>query len=315
MIILDATTKSLITYMEGAHTTNAPTFVTAYLDIDATTELEGSLDGVLNGSNQVTIVAAPASGHRRIIKSLAIHNADTVSHTISVALLNGAGVRLVIPATVLPAGALLPIGMDNTALVGLGSADTPTFNDMILSALSASQAVMTDGSKKLISADYLDQAVKQASSPTFANLTDNGLSVSLPVLTDANKKLVSASHGYSQVVDRGDPAAADYTQASLTINGNFVALDLGLIVPAGATHIIFTGFVNNNTAGQYFQIRKKGLSNQFNKGSITAAVANQSFEFMWIIPCDSSRSVEYRAANGGTWANISLTVSGWILGQ
>lgn len=45
----------------------------------------------------------------------------------------------------------------------------------VLDWLSASQAVMTDASKKLISVDYLDQAVKTTSSPTFAGLTNSAL--------------------------------------------------------------------------------------------------------------------------------------------
>ena len=46
---------------------------------------------------------------------------------------------------------------------------------ILASGLSASQAIMTDADKKLISVDYLDQAVKTTSSPTFANATISGL--------------------------------------------------------------------------------------------------------------------------------------------
>lgn len=40
--------------------------------------------------------------------------------------------------------------------------------------LTSSQAVMTDANSKLVSADYLDQSVKQAASPTFASQTLTG---------------------------------------------------------------------------------------------------------------------------------------------
>ncbi len=60
-------------------------------------------------------------------------------------------------------------------------------------SLTASQTVMTDANKKLVSADYLDQAVKQASSPTFVGETLSGLTASLPVFTGASKELVSKS--------------------------------------------------------------------------------------------------------------------------
>jgi hypothetical protein len=50
------------------------------------------------------------------------------------------------------------------------SADTVTFADITDSGLTASQAVLTDANKKLVSADYLDQAVKTTSAPQFAGL-------------------------------------------------------------------------------------------------------------------------------------------------
>ncbi|MDD5459414.1 MAG: LamG domain-containing protein [Phycisphaerae bacterium] len=46
-----------------------------------------------------------------------------------------------------------------------------TGTDLTLSGLTASQAVMTNADKKLVSADYLNQAVKTTSSPTFADIT------------------------------------------------------------------------------------------------------------------------------------------------
>jgi len=60
----------------------------------------------------------------------------------------------------------------DTALWGPSGANTQLlYGGLILPGLSASQAVMTDASKKLVSADYLDQAVKVASSPTFVKTT------------------------------------------------------------------------------------------------------------------------------------------------
>ena len=47
---------------------------------------------------------------------------------------------------------------------------TPEFIDVTISSLSANQAVMTDENKKLVSADYLNQAVKTTSTPTFTGL-------------------------------------------------------------------------------------------------------------------------------------------------
>ena len=52
------------------------------------------------------------------------------------------------------------------------------YKGVILDDLTASQAVLTDGSKKLVSLDYLNQAVKTTSSPSFVTVTSTTLSTS-----------------------------------------------------------------------------------------------------------------------------------------
>ena len=69
--------------MAGAATTTNPAFVTAYSDDTGTSFVEGSSDGALSGSSQVTLVAAPAASTRRLIKTIYIANTDTVANTIS----------------------------------------------------------------------------------------------------------------------------------------------------------------------------------------------------------------------------------------
>lgn len=51
--------------------------------------VEGSNDGTLNGTNEVTLVAAPAGGVRRVVRSIAVSNVDTAAVTATVALKNG----------------------------------------------------------------------------------------------------------------------------------------------------------------------------------------------------------------------------------
>lgn len=58
----------------------------------------------------------------------------------------------------------------NTILRGAVSGVNITLSD-----LTASQALMTDAAKKIVSVDYLNQAVKNTSSPTFAGLTVSSL--------------------------------------------------------------------------------------------------------------------------------------------
>jgi hypothetical protein len=75
----------------------------------------------------------------------------------------------------------------------LGATASPTFADLTDSGLSASQAVMTDGSKKLVSADYLDQAVKATSSPNFTTVTVSG-AVDAGALTGLTPIILSTGH-------------------------------------------------------------------------------------------------------------------------
>ena len=55
--------------------------------------IEIGSDGTLNGINDVTLVAAPAADTRRLIKTIIIHNRDTVAQTITLKYVNTANER------------------------------------------------------------------------------------------------------------------------------------------------------------------------------------------------------------------------------
>jgi hypothetical protein len=83
IFVLDSTTKSLKANLTAAISSN-PDFVVAYADSNGTTFTEGASDGTLNGTADVTLCSPPASGFRRIIRSISIYNKDTVSATINI---------------------------------------------------------------------------------------------------------------------------------------------------------------------------------------------------------------------------------------
>jgi hypothetical protein len=99
MLVLDTTTKSITVAMSGAPATTNPDFVTAYSDDNGTTFVEGSSDGALNGTTQVTLVSAPAASTRRLIKSIFVENRDTASVTITVTLNNNGTLRNIAKVT------------------------------------------------------------------------------------------------------------------------------------------------------------------------------------------------------------------------
>ena len=88
LLVLDATTKSIVCTMSGAAATTNPDFTAAWADNTGSAFTEGATDGALNGTSSVTLVAAPASSTRRAIKTITIENKDTAPVTITVSYNN-----------------------------------------------------------------------------------------------------------------------------------------------------------------------------------------------------------------------------------
>jgi hypothetical protein len=99
MIVLDSILKSLTVAMSGAATTTNPDFVSAWSDDTGSAFTEGSTDGALNGTTQVTLVASPAASTRRLIKTVTIQNKDTAPVTITVTLNNSGTLRNIAKVT------------------------------------------------------------------------------------------------------------------------------------------------------------------------------------------------------------------------
>ena len=98
-LVLDSTTKTIKVNMSGAAATTNPDYIVSYADNNGTTFTEGALDGALNGVTDVTVVSAPASSTRRIVKSIYIENKDTAAVTITVKYDNNATQRTIVKVT------------------------------------------------------------------------------------------------------------------------------------------------------------------------------------------------------------------------
>jgi len=99
LLVLDATTKSIVCTMSGAATTTNPDFTAAWADNTGSAFTEGATDGALNGTSSVTLVAAPASSTRRAIKTITIQNRDTAAVTITVSYDNNSTLRTIAKVT------------------------------------------------------------------------------------------------------------------------------------------------------------------------------------------------------------------------
>ena len=98
-LVLDATNNIIRAVMAAPATTNNPQFSSHYADNDGTTFVEGSEGGELNGTTNVTLVTAPAASTRRIVKSIALYNADTAAVTVNIQYFDGTNARTIANVT------------------------------------------------------------------------------------------------------------------------------------------------------------------------------------------------------------------------
>jgi hypothetical protein len=103
MIILDGTTKILRARLTGAPASAQPSFVTAWADKAGAL---GSTDGFLNGTANVTLVAAPAANTQRAVKTVYIYNGDTATVTVVVEKYDGTTATPVLKLPLGPASTL-----------------------------------------------------------------------------------------------------------------------------------------------------------------------------------------------------------------
>jgi hypothetical protein len=99
ILVLDATTKSIVVVMSGAAATTNPDFTAAWADDTGSAFTEGASDGALNGTSSVTLVAAPGSSTRRVIKNITIENRDTAAVTLTISYDNNGTLRTIAKVT------------------------------------------------------------------------------------------------------------------------------------------------------------------------------------------------------------------------
>lgn len=101
MILLESTDRLEIVLGATAASSQA-TFLAVWADEGATPALGRSV-GNTNNTTDVDMVAAPASGYERVIRSIHIYNADTAAITVTVKHFDGSTERVIREATI-PAG-------------------------------------------------------------------------------------------------------------------------------------------------------------------------------------------------------------------
>ncbi len=106
MINLDTTTKSLEVKLAGAVTTNQLVYSANYVDTNLSGVPVSETNGLTNNGTAVTMVSAPASTKRRIVKSFSIYQKDTVDAVVTVQINDNGTLRPLVVITI-PVGATL----------------------------------------------------------------------------------------------------------------------------------------------------------------------------------------------------------------
>ena len=122
-IILDSTLKTLKAKLASAPATTNPDFVVSWADGSDTIFTEGSTDGQLNGSTEVTIVSAPAESTRRVITDISIANRDTAAVILSIIYDNNGAKRIIQKVTLQVGDTWTPDGVFDSsgAIKGVGA--------------------------------------------------------------------------------------------------------------------------------------------------------------------------------------------------
>jgi hypothetical protein len=164
-IILDATTKSIVATMSGVAATTNPDFTAAYADNNGTVFTEGANDGALNGTNSVTLVAAPAASTRRTIKSITIENKDTAAVTLTISYNNNSTLRTLYKVTLNVGDTWTTDGTFDT----FGSLKGTGYGTM--SQQNANAVVITGGTINAVTIDSSTLTNANISATTSANAT------------------------------------------------------------------------------------------------------------------------------------------------
>lgn len=85
MLILSST-DVLQVYLSGSVTTNQLRCIASYREIDTSTYSPSNAAVLTNNATPVTLVGSPASGYKRVIDYISIHNTDTTANTVTIVL-------------------------------------------------------------------------------------------------------------------------------------------------------------------------------------------------------------------------------------
>ena len=249
-IVLNTTTKTIKAVMSGAPATTNPDFVVSYADNTGSAFTEGENDGTLNGTSEVTLVSAPASSTRRIIKSISIYNRDTAAVTVTIKYDNNGTQRILANVT-------LAVGdtwtFDGT-FDSTGSQKQTLANNAVLrigDTMTGTLTINASGTGLNVTSNILAGNISVSSNIAVGNISLTGNIVSLNVTNNVAANTVSDNFGNLRGIPiSGSEKSSSYTLAANDVGRLVIATTSGSItVPnttIGGGNVIS---VYNNTSG------------------------------------------------------------------
>jgi hypothetical protein len=101
-----------------------------------------------------------------------------------------------------------------------------------------------------------------------------------------------------------------YYTGSFKTDGGTYQLDMSSIIPTGAKAVAFTLDILSSTVGHYFQMRKNGQSNWYNRIVLRTQAINTDNDSNAAIGCSSNRIFDYSSLNA-EYTLIGIGIIGW----
>ena len=124
ILILDTINKTIKAKLAEAATTQPVWTAHCYDSLETNVE-EMSNDGEFNSTTTITIVSAPVSGKKRVVKEITVYNGDSIDHTVTLYLDNNGTQRIIWRGVVTASGTLLLSQLTSMAAGAAGEGLSP----------------------------------------------------------------------------------------------------------------------------------------------------------------------------------------------